>query len=159
MSVLLLLLLVRPKQISPSEMRSEKFAASTWHAAQRCTGYPVSHNDHDISVSAVLLQVKAMLDEAWYDQRKFAEGGWVTGLKYEDEIQDLLRVCETFSMDHRSCSISWVVDSSCAVCLKHQLHQTQRMRDLEKRGCPWQDTLIKVSLFPVIRRGRSELSS
>ena len=44
------------------------------------------------SAYSCMLQVKAMLDEAWYDQRKFAEGGWVTGLKYEDEIQDLLRV-------------------------------------------------------------------
>ena len=33
-----------------------------------------------------------MLDCAFYDQCKFLEGGWVDGLKYEDEILDLLRV-------------------------------------------------------------------
>jgi len=37
-------------------------------------------------------QVKEMLDQAFFDQKKYAQGGWVTGLKYEDEILDLLRV-------------------------------------------------------------------
>lgn len=38
------------------------------------------------------LQVAEMLDSAFYDQSKFLEGGWVDGLKYEDEILDLLQV-------------------------------------------------------------------
>lgn len=33
-----------------------------------------------------------MLDQAYYDQAKFLEGGWVDGLKYEDEVLDLLQV-------------------------------------------------------------------
>jgi hypothetical protein len=38
------------------------------------------------------VQVAEMLDCAFYDQSKFLEGGWVDGLKYEDEILDLLQV-------------------------------------------------------------------
>lgn len=35
-----------------------------------------------------------MLDQAFYDQSKFLDGGWVDGLKYEDEVLDLLQVCK-----------------------------------------------------------------
>ncbi len=33
-----------------------------------------------------------MLDAAWFDQSQYADGGWVTGLKYEDEVLDMLQV-------------------------------------------------------------------
>lgn len=32
-----------------------------------------------------------MLDEGIYDVAQFKEGGWVTDLKYEDEINDMLK--------------------------------------------------------------------
>lgn len=33
-----------------------------------------------------------MLEEGIFDMKRFAEGGWVTALKYEDEIIDDLKV-------------------------------------------------------------------
>ena len=32
-----------------------------------------------------------MLDEGVFDMARFAEGGWVDGLKYEDEVEELLK--------------------------------------------------------------------
>ena len=37
------------------------------------------------------MQVAAMLDEGVFDMARFAEGGWVDGLKYEDEVEELLK--------------------------------------------------------------------
>jgi protease-4 len=35
-------------------------------------------------------QVAALLDEGAYDPSRFVEGGWVTGLKYEDELNKII---------------------------------------------------------------------
>ena len=32
-------------------------------------------------------EVQALVDEGVYDMRKLLEGGWVTGVKYPDEIE------------------------------------------------------------------------
>jgi len=36
-------------------------------------------------------QVEAMLNEGIFDMQKYVDGGWVTGLKYEDEVMDDLK--------------------------------------------------------------------
>jgi hypothetical protein len=36
-------------------------------------------------------EAKALLDAGYYDMRKLLEGGWVTGLKYADELEDDLK--------------------------------------------------------------------
>jgi hypothetical protein len=33
----------------------------------------------------------AFLEEGVYDMKQFVEGGWVTALKYEDEVIDILK--------------------------------------------------------------------
>jgi hypothetical protein len=68
----------------PSAGRKEQHALAT----------PAPHN-------STHLQVAEMLDCAFYDQSKFLEGGWVDGLKYEDEILDLLRVSHPVSLCFR----------------------------------------------------------
>lgn len=37
------------------------------------------------------LQVEAMLNEGIFDMQKYVDGGWVTALKYEDEVLDDLK--------------------------------------------------------------------
>ena len=37
------------------------------------------------------VQVEAMLNEGIFDMQKFVDGGWVTGLRYEDEVMDDLK--------------------------------------------------------------------
>lgn len=37
-------------------------------------------------------QVAEVMDRGYYDNQYFLDGGWVDGLKYEDEVLDLLNV-------------------------------------------------------------------
>ena len=36
-------------------------------------------------------EVAALLEEGVYDMKRFLEGGWVTALKYEDEVLEDLK--------------------------------------------------------------------
>ena len=38
-----------------------------------------------------MLQVEAMLNAGIFDMQKYVDGGWVTALKYEDEVLDDLK--------------------------------------------------------------------
>ncbi|DBA80897.1 hypothetical protein WJX77_008755 [Trebouxia sp. C0004] len=41
--------------------------------------------------SKTVEEVEAMLNEGIFDMQKYVDGGWVTGLKYEDEVMDDLK--------------------------------------------------------------------
>jgi hypothetical protein len=44
-----------------------------------------------ILIAVCTAQVEAMLNEGIFDMQKYVDGGWVTGLKYEDEVMDDLK--------------------------------------------------------------------
>lgn len=37
------------------------------------------------------MQVKAMVDEGIFDMQKYVDGGWITALKYDDEVLEDLK--------------------------------------------------------------------
>ena len=39
-----------------------------------------------LPITEYFQELSALLDEGVYDMERFLEGGWVTGLKYEDEV-------------------------------------------------------------------------
>lgn len=39
----------------------------------------------------LVAQVEAMLNDGIFDMQKFVDGGWITGLRYEDEVTDDLK--------------------------------------------------------------------
>ena len=60
--------------------------------------------------------VIAMLDKGIYDMEEFQSGGWVTGLKYSDEITDDLKKRTGLSFHSAvSCTVSHSI--SCVVCV------------------------------------------
>ena len=42
-------------------------------------------------VVALALQVKEMLDAGIFDMQQYVDGGWITGLKYDDEVLEDLK--------------------------------------------------------------------
>ena len=42
-------------------------------------------------LSVTFQEVAALLEEGVYDMKRFLEGGWVTALKYEDEVLEDLK--------------------------------------------------------------------
>ena len=46
---------------------------------------------HSMMGSALPLQVEALIDAGVYDMETLAKENWVTGLKYNDEVIDMLK--------------------------------------------------------------------
>ena len=44
-----------------------------------------------ILIAVCTAQVEAMLNEGIFDMQMYVDGGWVTGVKYEDEVMDDLK--------------------------------------------------------------------
>ena len=58
-----------------------------WPFSQRWATLRLLH----ILMAVCTAQVEAMLNEGIFDMQQYVDGGWVTGLKYEDEVMDDLK--------------------------------------------------------------------
>ena len=55
----------------------------TWGAPSRAAWSPLQHSCRLVRGA---LQVEQLLERGVYDMKELAEGGWLTALRYEDEV-------------------------------------------------------------------------